>query len=136
MLPKLLYLFQALPIEIDREFFRRAKAMILAFIWQGGRARFSFFMLRRTQAAGGVGLPDLLLYYKAAQLRVLVEWVKDDSEKHWFKMDRGVTGRTIWDLIWRPKVDRPANVYLSTPTRTTLKVWDSVSHDERWTTFP
>lgn len=48
----------------------------------------------------------------------------------------GLTGRTIWDLIWRPKPDRPANVYLSTPTRTTLKVWDSVSHDERWTTFP
>lgn len=53
LLPKLLYLFQALPIELDREFFRRLKAMILAYIWQGGRARFSFSMLCRHRTEGG-----------------------------------------------------------------------------------
>lgn len=136
LLPKLLYLFQALPIELDRVFFHRLKTMILSFVWQGGRARFSFHLLRRSRGEGGVGLPDCYLYYKAAQLRVLVEWMKSDSDKPWYNMDRGVTGRTIWDLVWRPKSDRPANVYLSTPTRVTLRVWDSLTHDERWTTFP
>lgn len=136
LLPKLLYLFQALPIILDTAFFRRLKSLILQFIWQGGRARFSFNLLRRPRQEGGVGLPDLWLYYKAAQLRILVEWSKRDSEKHWHNMDRAIAGREIWDLIWRPKKDRPPNVYVATPTNTTLRVWDSLTGDARWTTFP
>lgn len=136
LLPKLLYLFQALPIALDSTFLPKIKSLLTKFIWQKGGARLSFAILRRPKKKGEVGLPDVGLYYKAAQLIIVTEWFQRGSKKHWLNMDRGVAGGSIWDMIWKPKAGRPANVYISTPTCTVLQVWDSLTREDTWTTFP
>ena len=40
-------------------------------------------------------------------------------------MDQAVARRPLWDLVWLPKVSQPPNTYISIPTHTTLKVWDT-----------
>lgn len=95
LLPKLLYLFQALPIPLESSFFVKVKSLFTKFIWQKGRARLSFSILRRPRSKGGVGLPDVELYYKAAQLRILTEWFRRDSKKQWFHMDKAIAGGTL-----------------------------------------
>ena len=45
-------------------------------------------------------------------------------------------GHTIWDVVWKPKADRPPNAYISTPVATTLKVWDAVNATNMVTTYP
>lgn len=115
VLPKLLYLFQALPKELEKDFLPGIRSMILQYIWQNGRARLPFQVLRKPRSEGGAALPDFGLYYKASQLRVISEWSNRESDKDWLHMDRAIVGRTIWDVLWKPKKDRPPNAYLSTP---------------------
>lgn len=123
VLPRLLYLFQGLRIEIGCNIFANLQSMLMQFIWHGGRARLSYRVLRLPKAKGGLALPDFKLYYKATQLRVIPVWSTRKSDKHWLHMEWALMGKHIWDVMWKPKADRPPNVLLSTPTRTTLKVW-------------
>ena len=59
-----------------------------------------------------------------------------ETHKHWVHMDRDITGHTLWDLTWKPRKDRPPNTYISTPTSTTLKIWDVVNPIYGFTTYP
>lgn len=136
VLQRLLYLFQGLPIQADKALFSELKTLITKFIWQGRRARLSYKMLTRPREEGGLALPDFLGYYRAAQLRVITEWSLRESEKAWLHMDRQITGRTIWDLLWKHKQHWPRNAYISTPTATTLGVWDILNRTTPLTTFP
>ena len=136
ILPRILYLFQTLPIPVEKSFFASLQTTILKFIWQNKRARLSAKVLRLPRESGGVALPDFAIYFQAAQLRVLAEWSARESEKHWLHMDRAIAGRTIWDLLWKPKEARPRNTYMSTPTATVLTVWDDIHRRTPLTSFP
>ncbi len=78
ILPRLLFLFQALPIEIPKRQFDEWKKLISRFIWKSGRLRVRFNTLQLPKDQGGRGLPSLDDYYKAAQLRHLVCWCNDE----------------------------------------------------------
>ncbi len=78
ILPRLLFLFQALPIEIPKRQFDEWKKLISRFIWKSGRPRVCFNTLQLPKDQGGRGLPSLDDYYKAAQLRHLVCWCNDE----------------------------------------------------------
>uniref|UniRef100_A0A8C5QN25 Reverse transcriptase domain-containing protein n=1 Tax=Leptobrachium leishanense TaxID=445787 RepID=A0A8C5QN25_9ANUR len=74
ILPRLLYLFQALPIQVPAAFLDRARSFCSRFIWGASRARLSGRLLSRPKSAGGLALPDLDGYYRAAHLVRVVEW--------------------------------------------------------------
>lgn len=135
-LPCLLSLFQGLPIPVEGGLFLELKRMMTKFIWQDKRARLPYCLLICPRSRGGLALPDFQSYYRAAQLHVITEWSLRDSEKHWLHIDRQLTGRTIWDLLWKPKIDRPANTYISTPISTTLRTWDVLTAELQLATFP
>ena len=123
LLPKLLYLCYALPVLVPGAFFRDLKTAILRYIWKGASSRVSYHTLSRPKEGGGWGLPDALSYYRAAQLRVLVDWSTRETHKIWVHMDRAIAGHALWDLIWLRREHRSLKVYLSTPTATTLRTW-------------
>lgn len=66
IVPWYLYLFQYLPIYLPRSFFNRLNSIISSFIWAGKRARANRSLLQINKIAGGLGLPNLLGYYWAA----------------------------------------------------------------------
>lgn len=66
ILPRYLHLFQCLPIYLPRSFFNLINGIISTFIWAGKRARANKFLLQRSRSLGGLGLPNLLGYYWAA----------------------------------------------------------------------
>ena len=136
LLPRLLYLFYALPVLVPNAFFRELKTAILRYIWRGASARVSYRTLSQSKEDGGWGLPDVLSYYRAAQLRVLVDWSTRETHKIWVHMDRAIAGHALWDLVWLKREHRSSNVYLSTPTATTLRTWDTVNASCQLTTYP
>lgn len=136
LLPKLLYFFQALPVDLDHDLLPRLRSLITKFIWQSGKACLPFHVLWCPKKEGFVALPDPSLYYKAAQLRVVVVGSMRESDKHWLHMDMTIVGRSIWDVLWKQKKDRLANAYIISPMRTTLKVSDEATKDGGWTSFP
>lgn len=78
ILPRLLFLFQSLPVEIPMKQLNEWKRTISRFIWKGQKPRVRFKTLQLLKEKGGTSLPCLEDYYKAAQLRYLVCWCNDD----------------------------------------------------------
>ena len=136
ILPRFLYLFCALPICPPRIFFSDIQQACSKFIWGGHPPRIARRILYRSRGEGGWALPKFEAYYHAAQLRILVEWTKRESSKHWVGMDGAVLGQVPWGTIWLPREDRLKNAYISTPTATTLNSWDTVCTRLNFTTFP
>lgn len=71
-LPRLLYLFQSLPLEVSQKQFVEWNAWISRFIWKNRRPRIQFKTLQLRKERGGRALPCLQDYFYAAQLKPLM----------------------------------------------------------------
>ena len=88
ILPRLLYLFLSLPIWISAAKFKKLQKMISSFIWQKKKPRIKFTHLTNSKARGGLNVPNLKLYYWAAQLHGAVEWLKQNKETTWLSLEQ------------------------------------------------
>uniref|UniRef100_A0A2D4IH83 Reverse transcriptase domain-containing protein n=1 Tax=Micrurus lemniscatus lemniscatus TaxID=129467 RepID=A0A2D4IH83_MICLE len=75
-LPKLIYLFQMIPIKLGKSFFIELNKMASNFVWLGKRPRIKMKQLQDNRSRGGLGLPEWELYYQAAVLSWIKDWVK------------------------------------------------------------
>lgn len=73
-LPKLLYLFQMVPITVPKCFFNSLRSMSIRFIWHQGLSRIHHTLLMYPKSQGGVGLPNFELYNRTALLSRVLEW--------------------------------------------------------------
>ena len=74
ILPKCMYLFQALPVFNPRSFIDQLDSVISSYIWRGKRPRLNKSHLQKAKAAGGLAFPNLRFYYWAANLCCLAFW--------------------------------------------------------------
>ena len=72
ILPRLLFLFQSLPILVPQSTFKLLEKLVSKFIWQNRRPRIRLKILMTSKEKGGLGLPNLKMYYWAAQLRAIM----------------------------------------------------------------
>uniref|UniRef100_A0A3B1IMJ8 Reverse transcriptase domain-containing protein n=1 Tax=Astyanax mexicanus TaxID=7994 RepID=A0A3B1IMJ8_ASTMX len=88
ILPRLLFLFQSLPVEIPHKQFCEWKRMISTFIWGKQKPRIRLRTLQLPKNQGGMAVPCLEDYYKAAQVRFLVCWCNSDLEAKWKDLEQ------------------------------------------------
>lgn len=74
ILPRVMYLFLSLPVEIPSKQFREWAKHISHFIWCNRKPRVKYSVLELEKERGGLALPCLKDYYLSAQLRPLVYW--------------------------------------------------------------
>ena len=74
ILPRLAYLFQSIPADLPDSFFNKYNNMVGKFIWCNKVARIKSSTLCLPIERGGLGLPDMQLYYWAAQFRPIFYW--------------------------------------------------------------
>lgn len=72
--PRLLYLYQSLPVQIPQGQFTKWDKLISRFIWEGKRPRLRFTILPLRKDRGGVALPSLRDYFYVAQICPLLRW--------------------------------------------------------------
>uniref|UniRef100_A0A670YX33 Reverse transcriptase domain-containing protein n=1 Tax=Pseudonaja textilis TaxID=8673 RepID=A0A670YX33_PSETE len=75
ILPRILYLFQTIPIRLGKDYFEELNRIVLKFIWQGKKARIKLKLLQDARTRGGFGLPNWELYYQAANLMWVKDWI-------------------------------------------------------------
>uniref|UniRef100_A0AAY5JXW3 Reverse transcriptase domain-containing protein n=1 Tax=Esox lucius TaxID=8010 RepID=A0AAY5JXW3_ESOLU len=73
-LPKILYLFQTVPIFIPKSFFKELDRHISTFIWNKTMPGVRKTVLQRCKENAVLALPNFLYYYWAANIHKLVIW--------------------------------------------------------------
>uniref|UniRef100_A0AAQ5YGG3 Reverse transcriptase domain-containing protein n=1 Tax=Amphiprion ocellaris TaxID=80972 RepID=A0AAQ5YGG3_AMPOC len=127
VLPKLLYLFRTLPIEVPEGQFGEWDKQISRFIWQGKRPRIRFGTLQLKKEQGGLALPCLKYYYYASQLIPLILWCNEEYRSKWKELEIKTVNKfplqaVIGDRTLGLCVEESGNCWINF----TLKIWNKV----------
>lgn len=87
--PKLNYLIHSLPLEIPLSYFKWFDRITKIFIWNGKRPRLHINKLQRPMDKGGLGLPKMVFYYYAFNLRHLAHWtLPPERAPPWYSIEQ------------------------------------------------
>ena len=87
IMPKLLYLFQNLPLPPPSNLFTHLKSLFVRFLWNNRRPRTRLSLLYLPYDRGGLKCPCPLWYYWAAQLRTMLFYFTERDVPIWKGME-------------------------------------------------
>lgn len=129
VLPRLLFLFQSLPIKIPMSTFNMLNKWISKFIWQNKRPRIKLKTLMCPKEVGGLNVPNLKNYYFAAQLRSIITWVCQEDDTIWYRMEQADCQDIFLDTIPFLNLDvLPKKKIANEWVRTTLSIWSNIRY--------
>lgn len=87
ILPRILFLFQMIPLGVPVGFFTILQAMVSRFVWRNSHPRISRDILFRSKCSGGLALPNFKTYYHAVILSRLTDWKYALNSKLWVQIE-------------------------------------------------
>lgn len=119
VLPRFLFLFLNIPMVLPIAFFSRLHSIMIRLAWAGKSARIKWTTLTLPYHMGGLGAPDFLLYYRAAQCAVAYHWIHGTPDVPFVRLER----------LFTDPLQLPASLSQTTDRRTgILDSVNSVKH--------
>lgn len=131
-LPRIIYILHTVPITPPQSFFKCLRKAFVVFVWNDRRPRLAYEILCRSKLEGGVGLPDVVLYYKAMALMHILNWCHDSSNKMRVSLEKTMAGRNLVGAPWTPTITRSLSDWTSPLTRNSLSVWDKLNKSGKY----
>lgn len=128
ILPKLIYLFQTLPIPVPHKHLRKLQSDLLKFTWNHKRHRISQSVMMAARSDGGIAFPNPIKYYQATKLHAIASWFTKRSYNKWTEIEK------IWlapihpnSLLWSANAGVPPERLLG-PMSQLRRLWCKLSH--------
>lgn len=120
VLPRLLYLFQAISITLPPSFFLSYKWICRNLVRSSKAPRPSWERLTLPKLRGGLNLPDIQKHHWACLLTRIVDWHIHEQSKDWVQLEKSFAQTPVHHFPWINRIYVPKDFTLHSLIHATL----------------